>query len=713
MLAFRALDPARERDPGRELKRVLKFRDRIRRERGLLYQTFASIAELEDKLRDWLQEQLFDVVQTRSLAAADRGAQPVPAVKQSTALVAASEESTSLAPPLLKTAAEAVSGMLQQATFDAYVKDATAITLSQLLRLRLHVNAWSYVLHNTEPMGVHDHNSLYQIRDQVTLVPPEQVLIRSAIIGDAQDVLPGWYWFTDDEPENVHASLLRNATTAVTVEARARAVRLLGEAHIRLDEPEITSLLDSAALDDSAQVARAVIAYARDTEDVALLRMIETAVGFGDSITQKERAIGLLGLLTPEEATTEAARLFALAPDEAARVIEANFSSIPEETLATLLADKSNPVVAEVSQRIAIRRGKLSEGELRTLLFSTNVRTREAAIRSLIETGGKITPGEIRTAFRNQSSTIGFALSIGNQDRVDVDALVFELFKKLPEADLRAKLTFLSLDSPIAYRVLGVQHFESFAEQLRNDLETGFESIRPDFLTSSAAVNDLREGTEPEGLQLARFAQELHTEAAVAALAERGGPDDVKVAITLLESGKLIKDVNFPIALITKHGNANDADSLVAYAERSYNSDSLEAALGAIELSPGPEGAARKLLTSPKEELVRVGLRAMLGAGTDAIIACAEPLLGNPRDGVRLAATALLAHELSLDELKEVTRRYRELPTYYYDVGCWLDRVMYAPEPLRAAFERKLYANLAPREAKSELGVFGSIPHLK
>jgi hypothetical protein len=89
----------------------------------------------------------------------------------------------------------------------------------------------------------------------------------------------------------------------------------------------------------------------------------------------------------------------------------------------------------------------------------------------------------------------------------------------------------------------------------------------------------------------------------------------------------------------------------------------------------------------------------MRGAGKDVVIASSEPLLGHARDGVRLAATALLVHELNRGDLEEAMRQYRARKTFFYDVGCWLDRVLYAPEPLGSAFRRLLLVRLGPPAA--------------
>lgn len=699
MLAFRTVDPARERDAGRQLKKVLKFRDQMQREHGLLYQMFSSVAELQGMLRDWLQAHLFDFAQARALAVFGRGGPPALPSRQGTALATTTGGLPKHAPPLLIAATDAVNGMLHQATFDGYVDAAMGLSHEQLLRLRLNVNAWSYVLHHTEPLGMHDQNSLYQSRDQIALVPPEHALIRSALVGDLQDVLPGWYWFRDDDVNDVSEFLVRAALEARTVEMRARAIRLLGEARIRLDDEAIESLLESAALDDTAQVPRAVTAYARDIGDEALLRRLESAAGFGDNVTQKERFVALVSVLAqidPAAAAAESVRGFVIAPAEARRVIESHAEAVSDATLATMLVGSTNTDLTDLAQRLKIHRGGYTEGQLRELLSSTSVRTREAATRSLILTGGAITVEEIRTAFPDKPTSLSAALLNGEQESVEADTLVLELFKKLPESALRAKLDVMSLDSPIAYQALGLSYFTTFASQLRTDLETQFESIWPGYLTHGSSAASSPVGDRPETSRVAKFLLSLHAEAAVAALAENGGPDDVRFATAFLLNARYIVDPKPAIRLISGFGQTQDAITLLTYAERAYGADAVEAARGAVRLSPGPGGAVARLLASSNDDLIREGLRAMQGTEKEHVISASDSLLAHPRDKIRLAATALLVAELEPADLANVMQQYRTRTTYFYDVGCWLDRVLFAPEPLRTAFRRLLLVRLDP-----------------
>jgi len=44
--------------------------------------------------------------------------------------------------------------------------------------------------------------------------------------------------------------------------------------------------------------------------------------------------------------------------------------------------------------------------------------------------------------------------------------------------------------------------------------------------------------------------------------------------------------------------------------------------------------------------------------------------------------------------VEELLDEYLAKPTYYYNVVCWIDRVLYAPQLMRREFTRKLSGGL-------------------
>lgn len=70
-------------------------------------------------------------------------------------------------------------------------------------------------------------------------------------------------------------------------------------------------------------------------------------------------------------------------------------------------------------------------------------------------------------------------------------------------------------------------------------------------------------------------------------------------------------------------------------------------------------------------------------------------MLYDEKDDVRLIALSYLANAFSYDELESVLENYpNNYRYYYYNVICWLDRILYAPSGLREMFSDRLKENL-------------------
>jgi len=71
-----------------------------------------------------------------------------------------------------------------------------------------------------------------------------------------------------------------------------------------------------------------------------------------------------------------------------------------------------------------------------------------------------------------------------------------------------------------------------------------------------------------------------------------------------------------------------------------------------------------------------------------------ERMLLENSDVVRRKSVGFFADSYEKDDLEKLLDRYITQPTYYYDVVCWLDRILYAPAQLKAMFIRQLAKEL-------------------
>ena len=115
-----------------------------------------------------------------------------------------------------------------------------------------------------------------------------------------------------------------------------------------------------------------------------------------------------------------------------------------------------------------------------------------------------------------------------------------------------------------------------------------------------------------------------------------------------------------------------------------------KAAAGALKLSSNPLEVARVLMLSNTPEVVRVAFDWMFIQDSPEVRKIFDELLGDGNGTNRVRALYYFSKRLQSADLEELLKEYIRKETYYYNVVTWLDRLLYAPSPLRDMFARDL-----------------------
>jgi hypothetical protein len=67
-----------------------------------------------------------------------------------------------------------------------------------------------------------------------------------------------------------------------------------------------------------------------------------------------------------------------------------------------------------------------------------------------------------------------------------------------------------------------------------------------------------------------------------------------------------------------------------------------------------------------------------------------EGFLLDENEKKRQMAVSVLSKTCTAEELVRVLERYLEGGRYFYNVVCWLDRLLYAPEPMKRLYLSEL-----------------------
>ena len=296
-------------------------------------------------------------------------------------------------------------------------------------------------------------------------------------------------------------------------------------------------------------------------------------------------------------------------------------SSEPDGGLLTLVRESSDRLDDARLQRILVHKssalrvmaaetlaGKdlLTAEEAKALLGDSEVKVRAIGIRRLIALGERPTAGNIRELLADDSKAHTWTLSamaLGAQDAPSSDVLVEELFSALSYDELIPLVCWFKQDGRIAYKVLGLMHFDRFGDRVRTDMADRFTTfheaekdvVRASFraildehgasdTTSSALVEDAAEKAIAQGANLDDFITSRFVSGALAALAKNGSASDLAIARQHLDSEDPASR-EAALELVSRFGNDTDVEPLLDLAAREYGDIAERAAKTALALS--------------------------------------------------------------------------------------------------------------------------------
>jgi hypothetical protein len=300
------------------------------------------------------------------------------------------------------------------------------------------------------------------------------------------------------------------------------------------------------------------------------------------------------------------------------------------------------------------------------------------------------------------------------------------MYRTYTVEDLRELIDWQSDYGAVAYKALSLYHFDEESSRVRDDLNQEFKTDerpyleaaivervkqkeeekaqpfypRPMDLFSGAltrALNQKRNEKEPTPEDSAKSETEgvknKYIAAALAGIAQNGEADDVTFGRRYLRRDDYDVLVE-AVKVIERFGDEDDIQDLIDVAKKKEGILQESAARAALKLSPDVKETARALLLVAKEDLAGVIAGYLVNKQDVAGVSeFAEPLLREESDIVRRKVMALLAKKLTTEELEGMLGQYTS-QLYYYDVVCWLDKILYAPEPLKEAFVRQLEEEL-------------------
>ena len=692
-LFFKEIGEERRGDPGAQLSQVLLFQRRVAEEKDVFYKEFPTPERWGELLYDSLVEYL------------TRESGPSRSPDSSVAREGGESEIAVRGSGLLESI-DAVSKAVSRDDVDAV--DRLQTTRVYLATVAL-LNA---VRPETTTIGTHEDQYLYSLRDRIRLTRLEQLYVVVSLAADQNDVLAGWWWVDLSKEEAGQALLYLIATSGsfTTQNSALDSLFHLGQ------YPDLATLVDTIGSSDSLVVKRAFhllgkVAPIEDVTDLAELAQTsspEVAEGAWKA------ALAVLARDAPERAIEWFKGPDSHRDEQILDIIRPVLAGGAAEAIGELLDDRSPSVRREVLERL---KDSLPEPALRKLGRDENGPIRAAAYKELARRGEGVSEEEIeervpekergRYGIGGPSADDGFPV-LGRED------VLLEYYRGVPYAELSGRIAWSSLKAPVAYEALSDRYFPRFKQTLRSDIEEDFAR-----LDDSSTLRDIPDMDEPglgeeereqirelvkKNRELSSFFKETFRRAAFRSLAKHAEMEDVRLARALLwERRFMLMEhdlVRAAFKILWNHGDGSDREVVEDVINETHYPD-IKAA-GAqlyLRLAPDPSSDAFARLVSVKDDGVVSGaLQYVLGNPNWLAVADVRGLLYSDRGDLRIRGLAFFARTRSRQELVDLLNGYPTgSGTYYYDVVCWLDRILFSPEPLRDEYLRRLRSKLEPK----------------
>lgn len=648
---FRDPPEAMLADPGRELRKIIRFRERLTKERVILYRTFRDLGDLEQQLWPLLSEVLVTTALSTRETSSDESS--AGASRTETDVTAADLEGNQL-DVARRQIADVAEGLINLARGTARKRPLDPDRLL-LIALALSDDAGF--------LPTHPANRLYRRASDLNLAMPERTLWFRSLLADTgraagsreYRVLPGWAALSADVAElpayvSDSDDLVAKGAVEVLSRLRARPAALWPAANV--DQQLVTAAsetwqtwLGRAAV---ASVAETYLASVVGKDDLPLLERITTNESFPDVEEIRLAVTGDFTALAHSVATKS------YQPEWKVSTLQSSLSSAPVTVVTELVLGKHTPTVlrSAAAHELNVRHALTTEA-LQALL-------REP---SLVD--------DVFAWVDDPGSEVGVAQVVDAVTRIDESTRnQNDLLDRVRAAISSTSdlLAGLNGDSSLSsWQALEWKSDPELMEVARDIFDTdGDMVVEP--LTNKAEWRDNK--------KLFPYLRATSRRGALRILM-RHKPiaEEDLVRLRKEVSADSIYTHQEALTWLAEHGTREDLSVLLARLESAYGETRAKVTAGILRV--GGTGAARGLIESGEHEQPVAAVRA-LGDDADTTITELRELLYAPSDALRIAALDEIIARSNDEQLTQLLVEYpRARRPYYYNVLCEIDWILY------------------------------------
>jgi hypothetical protein len=555
---------------------------------------------------------------------------------------------------------------------------------------------------STSPFGVHELNGLYRERELLDLTGEEErFLLRTVLLYSTNENAPGWYWLRRWSAVSLYEFVLGLALGDPDASVRSQSLKILAGAPRKIRRRELRALMEAGVGRDEEQSVRvAGLDLLAKRGDTRLLKELGDVL---DTPGGPEATLVVRAKHAPVAALRELLKRPSMHSSEVEGALLGNARKLPVTLLRQGLRS-DYPVIRRLSVRALDRSSRFRKEDALTLITGELPAVeRMEALKVALRRGWVLDNSVLDAAIKDAEFPFG-----------EVDELRIEFYSKRSREELLKDLTWIGDRSWTVYAALGLEHFNDFADRLRDDLDSDFKSLRDEYRRNIEAV--IQGGVEEKIHQLAladqpdpavvkalvsermddffkdfdsleSFTIRRFRIAALRALVAHGQGKDAAYARRFIGAGD--RDVtNECVRLLARVGTGEDVGVLIEAAENLYADDSVRAAGAALAVSENVIDAVAALIDTGASGLIKVAVAALKDVPLEEATRIVLPMLNSKDEGVRRAGIDLLSRRLDRVQARNLIDFYIERSGYYYyNVILRLDRLLYAPAWIRGASE--------------------------
>jgi hypothetical protein len=705
-LLFKEIEPDLLRDPGEELQKVIKFKDKIILQKEILFQTFNGIRDLEAQIRGCITAYV-QKLQAEEAGKLSKESQTRPSAEsQSQNTVDATVSSET---PL---SIEGAKFLREFITKTEHVGDQQAITAVEVARFRLLAKIIGTQGNDERALGVHDANLLFADRSKLALGHGETFgLIYVGVENFPSENTSLWYWLT--VLDGLNRSLLPILSLAGPSLRRVgalSAMRLISEPlhSSAIELPRTSCLRNWLSNEAPSEVKVAALGYLAECGIPADLPAVREEFARGNYQTTSPAVDAIIRINLRQSREQAIKTLYELQPDSLDRSLMtelfANSRAIGTELLLPGVTHRS-PAVRATTTSLLRARGALEPDLIEKLLADDDATVRFEVLQASVADGRTFSEDEakrilIKPAIRG---FLSFALPTDKPGEECWKRHREQRFMAMSDRELEAEATAYPVFDQDARFVLDERHFSTRANTLRAAIDDHFEAeffkavehMAPKVGNNAESIKNMRSveetvrkeftrkaldvlGKKEQPQDLGRIRREIRTGFAaysdvdVNYMRKNGEWEDISLVIELIER---------PVPGAGLLSQPEDATYRVA-ASAIYNIGRLRLAELLTLAMPG------QLLAHLIVEVTNTGFRAL----PDSAIAA---LLLRSQDDVRKAASLKCVLALSKTRLRRLLDEYiSQDETHYYNVIHWLDLGVSVPKDRAQRAAEKLITKI-------------------